>query len=856
MALRRAVARDLQAVIMAGGEGTRLRPLTSNMPKPMLPVANRPLMEHTIELLRRHGITDVVATVQFLSSVIRNYFDDGSDLGVSLGYATEEVPLGTAGSVLGARDLLSGRLLVISGDALTDLDLEEVVAWHESKGAAATLVLKRMEDPLEFGIVMTDEDGKVERFLEKPTWGQVFSDTINTGIYVLEPEVLDLIPPDQPYDFSSELFPAMLDKGLPLFGFVTDSYWTDVGNTEAYLQANHDVLAGRVKIDIPGFELRPRVWSGDDVEVHPTARVESPALLGDNIRVGAGATIGAHSVLGSNALVGDDARVLGGVVMDRAHVGNYAQVRGGVVGRGAVLHKGATVEEGAVAGDDVVVGSGAIVRPSVRIFPSRSVESGAIVTTSVVRERRATRSLFGSRGVSGLINVAVTPLVAVRLGMAYGSTLKRGSVVVTGRDASRAARTMKRAIIAGLNSSGVNCHDLELVPMPLTRFTVRSEQASAGVAVRTSPTDPDTVEIRLFDASGADVSPSAQRKIERIFFREDYRRASAGKIGELEFPPRALEQYGSGLVSALDLDAIRAAEIKVVVDYAFGADSLIGPAVLGRLGCDVLALNAFADEHRPVLSADDLEGLLANLSDHVKNSGSSLGALLDPGGEIAYLVDDRGRVITHEQALLMFLGHEAARGAQRVAVPVSATQAVEALGASAGAKVQWSTTSLAALMDAASQPGVGFAGNAEGAVMFPSFMPAPDALITMCKALEVLATTKQRLSDVVDELPETHIARRDVPTPWAQKGTVMRHLSSTASGRLKLLDGVKVYESDDRWALVIPLPDEPVCRVWAEAPTAVAADALAAKYEALVEEAVGPAAPEAAPSWRSDESTY
>ena len=183
---------------MAGGEGSRLRPLTSNVPKPMLPVANRPLMEHIIELLRNHGITDIVATVQFLASVISNYFGDGSDLGVGLSYATEEVPLGTAGSVLGAQDLLSGPFVVVSGDALTDIDIGEVVRFHRAKGAAATLVLKRMNDPLEFGIVMTDDDGRIERFLEKPTWGQVFSDTINTGIYVLEPDVFDLIPPDQP----------------------------------------------------------------------------------------------------------------------------------------------------------------------------------------------------------------------------------------------------------------------------------------------------------------------------------------------------------------------------------------------------------------------------------------------------------------------------------------------------------------------------------------------------------------------------------------------------------------------------------------------------------------------------------
>ncbi|MDQ3940869.1 MAG: NDP-sugar synthase, partial [Actinomycetota bacterium] len=330
-------ASPMQAVIMAGGEGSRLRPLTSNMPKPMLPIVNRPMMEHIVLLLKKHGITDIVATVQFLSSVIRNYFGDGSDLDVSLSYTTEEVPLGTAGSVFAAREFLNDTFLVISGDALTDLDLDSAVEFHRAKGAAATLVLKHVPDPLEFGIVLTDEDGMVERFLEKPTWGQVFSDTINTGIYVLEPEVFDLIPPDQPYDFSSELFPLMLDKGLPVFGFVTDAYWTDVGNTDAYLQAHFDVLTGRVSAEMSGFEVRPSVWVGDDVEMHRTARIEGPALIGDNCRIGAGAVIGSATVIGTNAIVGDDAVVNQGVVMEGAHVGQYARLYASVLGRGASL---------------------------------------------------------------------------------------------------------------------------------------------------------------------------------------------------------------------------------------------------------------------------------------------------------------------------------------------------------------------------------------------------------------------------------------------------------------------------------------------------------------------------------------
>ncbi|MFN2594159.1 MAG: sugar phosphate nucleotidyltransferase [Actinomycetota bacterium] len=829
---------DMQAVIMAGGEGSRLRPLTSNVPKPMLPVGNRPLMEHIIELCRDHGFTDVVATVQFLASLVRNYFGDGSDLGVALSYSVEEAPLGTAGSVLAARDLLSGPFVVISGDALTDIDLREVVAFHREREAAATLVLKHMPDPLEFGIVMTNDRGEIERFLEKPSWGQVFSDTINTGIYVLEPEVLDLIPVDQPYDFSSELFPAMLDKGLPIFGYITDSYWTDVGNSDAYIQANHDVLAGDVRVRIPGFEFRERVWVGEDVEIDPTARIEGPALIGDNSRIGPGARVGKFAVVGSNVILGPNSSVAHGVVMDQAEVASYAQVRGGVLGRQATLEQGATLEEGAVLGDEVVVGAGALVQPRIKIYPGRSVEAGAIVTQSVVRERKARRNLFGTRGVSGRINVGLTPVAAVRLGMAFGTTLKRGSVVVTGRDASRAARTMKRAVIAGLNSAGVTCHDLELVPLPLTRFTVASEQASGGVSVRTTPGDPETVEIRLFDSDGADLGEAAQRKIERVFFREDYRRPSPMRLGELEFPPRALQQYAAGLVGQLDVEAIRRATLKIVVDYAYGPYSAIGPAVLGRLGCDVLALNAFTDEQRPALGAAELEDMLAELADHVKNSGSNLGALIEPGGDVTHVVDDRGRVVSQERALLAFVRHEAKSGARRIAIPVSSSLQVEAVAKEEGATVQWTPTSVPALMARAGHSGIGFAGNSEGTLIWPAFMAAPDGLMTLGKVLE-LAAREGTLSDVLDSLPEVHVAIRDVRTPWSSKGAVMRYVATTAPpGQLTLLDGVKVMEAPGRWALVIPYSDEPLCRVWAEGSSDDDAAELADRYARLVEDAV------------------
>ena len=252
---------------MAGGEGTRLRPLTSNQPKPMVPIVGKPCMEHILELLKLHGLEDTIVTVAFLPQAIRSYFGSGETLGMDIGYSVEETPLGTAGSVRLAAGQLDDTFLVISGDALCDIDLTRLIAYHREKKASVTIGLKAVDNPLEFGIVVTDDDGRVERFLEKPSWGQVFSDTINTGIYVLEPEVLDHVPTDRPYDFSKELFPLLLEMGRPIYGCVLDGYWQDIGNLDQYRQANFDALDERVRLNIGGIRIRGNVWIGDGVDV-------------------------------------------------------------------------------------------------------------------------------------------------------------------------------------------------------------------------------------------------------------------------------------------------------------------------------------------------------------------------------------------------------------------------------------------------------------------------------------------------------------------------------------------------------------------------------------------------------------
>src|SRR4051812_49654633 len=270
----------MKAVVMAGGEGTRLRPLTSNQPKPMVPIVGKPCMEHILELLRKHGFDDVIVTLAFLPQAIRSYFGDGEGLGLNIEYSVEESPLGTAGSVRLASGKLDDTVLVISGDALCDIDLSALLRFHKEKGSSVTIGLKSVENPLEFGIVVTDEDGRVERFLEKPSWSQVFSDTINTGIYVIEPEVLRHIPPAQPYDWSKELFPYLLEMGRPIYGFVLDGYWQDIGNLDQYRQANFDALDEPVQPKVPGGRLRGKIWIGEGAGGDGPPADEGAAVIG------------------------------------------------------------------------------------------------------------------------------------------------------------------------------------------------------------------------------------------------------------------------------------------------------------------------------------------------------------------------------------------------------------------------------------------------------------------------------------------------------------------------------------------------------------------------------------------------
>jgi mannose-1-phosphate guanylyltransferase/phosphomannomutase len=783
----------------------------------MVPIVGKPCMEHILELLRDHGFHDIVVTVAFLPQTIRSYFADGSNLGLNIEYSVEETPLGTAGSVRLASGRLDDTTLVISGDALCDIDLGAMIATHREKGAAVTIGLKSVENPLEFGIVVTDDDGRVERFLEKPSWGQVFSDTINTGIYVLEPEVLRHVPKDRSYDFSKELFPLLLEMGRPIYGHICEGYWQDIGNLDQYRQANFDALDERVRLSIPGIRLYGNVWVGESVEIDVAEAVQGPAFIGDDCRIEPAATVGPYTVFASGVTLRDHARVSRSVVDAGTHIGRAAIVEGAVIGRKCDVRLHAHLHEGVAIGDQVTIGDQAVIYPNVRIYPYKEVEYGAQLHESLIWESRASTRLFTRDTITGLVNVDATPEIAVRLGAALGTALKRGSTVAATREAAPAYRLIKRSIMIGLNSAGVRAVDLRTLPASVGKHWLNAENYDAAFHVGESPNDPEAIQISLFERPGIALSGAMQREVDKHFVRQEFRRVPFDEVGAILYPVRAVESYADALLASLDVDAIRNRGFRIVVDYGRSSASYVLPLVLGPLGVEAITSHPFEYANRARLSVDET---IAEARRLVSAVGADLGAVFDRAGERLYLVDERGREVPLEKALLLFLrllGWSGRHG--RVAVPVTVTSQVEGIVGETLSVVR-TGASLPALTQAAAQEGMVFAGATTGGYVFPDFLPAYDSMAALCNLLQLLAPVGRPLSELVEELPAPTLVRRELPCPWAMKGTVMRVLNERfAGGNVDLLDGIKIF--DDRgWMQVLPDPDEPLIHIFAEGSTA------------------------------------
>ncbi len=821
----------MKAIIMAGGEGSRLRPLTCGRPKPMVPVLNRPIMTHIVELLKKHGFIDIGVTLQYQPQAIKDHFGNGAEYGVNLRYFVEDTPLGTAGSVKNAGDFLDETFLVISGDALTDLNLSEAVRFHKKQGAMATLVLTRVECPLEYGVVITSEDGKITQFLEKPGWSEVFSDTVNTGIYVLEPEVLDYFAPGQKFDFSKDLFPLLLREKKPLFGLVLQGYWCDIGNLTQYLEAHHDVLSGKVRIRMPGTEAQPGVWVEEGVIINPGADVKGPVLIGANCQLGAGARIEPFTVLGQGCLVQERASIKRSVLWNNVYVGSGAALRGAIMGDRVQVQSKAGIYEGAVVGDDSIIRENSLLKPDVKLWPNKLVETGVTVQRSLVWGTCSPKKIFGFEGITGLVNVEITPEFAARVGAAFGSVTGAGSRLAVSSDSYASSVMLKESLARGMQSVGVEVLDLGAGITPLHRYSVRSLDCKGGVHVKISPSSPDKVVMVFTNPRGGNISKGQERKIENALAREDFLRAEVGRL----MPPAEVyglaENYIAAICNGLSTGCLREAGFKLLLCYDRINLEKFVVSLCSELGF-VLESYDYEEVGREYRGWNSYQGMLPSLAQAVVENGADAGAVLDSNADRLILIDGNGQIIQDDMltALLSLVILKGQGGA--VVVPVTAPQAIETLAERYSGKVVRTKTALQDFLDKV------LASDADTEGVSQLFLHF-DALSALAKVLEYMVLNNISLSELVREIPSFFIDRREVPVPWEAKGRVIRQLiQDPPAGRLELLDGFKVYHPDG-WTLVLPDPDEPLCRVFSEGSTMEIAESLTDMYIKKISEIVG-----------------
>lgn len=787
---------------MAGGKGTRLRPLTCQLPKPMVPLLGRPCMEYIIDLLKRSGITQIGVTMQFMPEMIRNHFGDGRDFGVELHYFEEDSPLGTAGSVKNAGSFLDERFVVISGDALTDFDLDLAIDYHARKRALATIVLTRVHRPLEYGVVMTDEEGKVIRFLEKPDWSELFSDTVNTGIYVLEPEALQGVAEGKEQDFSNDLFPLLMKRGEPLYGYISEGYWSDIGNLEQYRQAQFDMLDGKVKAALKGSELYPGIYVEDGVTL-PAGCGEwsGPIYIGQGSVIEETAKLDAYCVLGAGNRIGRGSALRQTVMWDRNEIGEHNEITGATLCSRIRCYPETVIADEAVVGSHCTIGPNTHVLPRVKIWPHKRVRERAMLSDSVIWGESARKPLFDGGAVHGFANEELTPEFAAKFAGAYGASLAKGKRIAVSSSADGFARLLRSVIAAALRAVGVRVTDAGDSTSAAARYGVKALGFDGAIHVSSAAAGGRTAcRIECMDAAGLPIAKNAERKVDNALALEDYTRAEAADIPDIQAAEGLAELYGKRLIAELGCAHRQPLRIAAAVS---------DPTVRRLLGTVAGAFQWNIVTVDPAVSESGFGAAVAE-------SGADFGIRFDSEQERLRLYDETGAPVPEEKVdVLLYLSYFQCYRGRSIGVPLSAPTFLDSAAAALGHEVVRTKRSLRAVLEASSAH---------------PFHPVHDPLFGVGLLARNLLESGMSVSRLVQFMPTFSLYRTFVEVPWDEKGRLMRLLTEQVRNRpAELLDGIKVYD-ESGWVLLAPDTGEPRFTLIAHGEREEAALALAERY--------------------------
>lgn len=748
---------------MAGGEGTRLRPLTCDLPKPMMPLMNKPIMEHIIELLKKHGITKVCATLQYLPDIIKEHFGDGSEFGVDLRYYIEETPLGTAGSVKNAQGFLDETFVVISGDVLCDIDLTEAIGFHREKGAIATLVLTRQDIPLEYGVVVTNEEGRIIRFLEKPSWAEVFSDTINTGIYILEPEVLNYFEKGQIFDFSKNLFPLLLKQNQPLYGFISKCYWCDIGNPEQYLQAHRDILDKKVMGSFWDGNREKGIWFGENIVYGENCKIVPPAVLGNNIRIGNNVTIEPYTVIGDNTIIEDNSSIKRSIILKNSFIGRNTKIRGGIICDKTVIKDNVSVFENAIIGAETIVEARATLKPGVKVWPNKTIDEAHIVSSNLIWGTKSSKYMFGEKGISGRVNIDITPESAAKLGASLGCQLTKGAKLAVSSSNSPLTEMIKMALTSGILSTGHQILDLGKALLPVLKRAVRYYKLSSGVHLRER--EDGKILIEFLDSKGANIDKGMQRKIQHAFNRDDFQRCVEGEIKRVINIPDFTENYIAQVIEKFDVDSIKSRGLTVGFSAASSEERKVLPKFLNKLGVTPVKSNNKTEEC-------DLVVIMENYGESVKLGFNEI------------FTDDNCNQLIN--SIISFNS----RTCDSITLPLHSPRIIEEIARQHNTKVEWAKIS--------------------------SYDPF-DPFEYIGRVIEYICVNKISFKELLNELPEYFWTYKTVYCPWEAKGKVIRHLMEAKNPNITIetIEGVKFHHKEG-CVLILPDAEKPLCKIYGE----------------------------------------
>ncbi len=815
---------------MAGGFGTRIQPLTNSIPKPMLPIMNRPMMEHILKKVKSAGITDIVVLLYFKPEVIMDYFKDGSDFGVNITYVKPDDDYGTAGAVKKAEKYLDETFLVVSGDLVTDFDFKEIIGFHQVKNSKLTITLTSVEDPLQFGVVITDKEGRILRFLEKPGWGEVFSDTINTGIYIIEPEILKYIPENVPFDFSKDLFPLLMKQGITLYGYKAKGYWRDVGNPESYREVFKDIFSGKVKVFIPGEKVTKDtgvIYVEEGSQIPDNVKVEGTVVLGKNVTLKDNVSL-KNVVIGDRTEINKNTSINDSVIWWETKIGENCFFNNSVICNNVEIGNNVKAEKGVIIAEKTEVEDNVVFEKDVIVWPEKFIEEGSIVSSNLIWGEKWKKTVFEGGKVSGRTNIELSCEMAAKLGETFGSILPKGSVVLMSRDYHRASRMLKRAFLGGILSTGINVIDMKLLSPPVMRFLVQNTDAVAGIHFRQSPSNPTYTEILFYDNDGMPIDTNTEKSLDRIFFRERFRRVNFNEIGEIKEQQHLKDQYKEKFISLIDTAIIKSTKFKIVADVLNGPVAEIYPRLLNELSIENITLNAYFDERKlaniPVLQKTAID----NVAKIVKTLDMDAGFVLFPSGHKLKIISDTGEnILNHKALLLILLLIDKTIDKQvKVYLPVSAPDVLDELFENIIVE-RGKTTSLKAnfLKD------YYFYGNIQGNYTFTDLSFSPDSMFTSIKVLEMLAKIGQNISSVLNQIPDYFFKHIVIGCPANMKGKMMRKFTEEAMDKeASFIDGVKIFEGGKNWVLMIPDQYEDTIHLYIQAENEEKGKELIEKY--------------------------